>query len=316
MSISGSPYPPAPRLVAQFPNKRGWPQVHRGSTSTRALWFTLLLIVGQAGPSAAQAVVGRVVDIDSQQGVDGAQISLVDSVGEIVGGNIADSAGYFSIPVSERGSYRLRVEHIAYEALTSERLRLTMAEVVSVLLRVSETRIPVEPLVVTARRSTGNVYLRDFYRRMEKFGAIGKGIFLTRTDLQKLEGLTTLEAFSREPVRFLRPNPFIPCLIRTYWNGLLVEEVTDEQWRGRMQGGSTKPGGRALWEVPASAAEGMEIYDDMHEMPPEFYDYNVCGVILVWSRPIRPGEGGRGSWLTRGVIAAGAFVVLLLISGR
>ncbi len=280
---------------------------------------------------SAQVVAGRVIDIGTESGVVGAQVTLVNPEGMIIRSAVTDSSGVFIVPVVEPDSYTVQIDHIAYGSITSEWLAVRRNETVEVELRVGQREIPLEPLIVTARRSRGNAYLEDFYRRAEINDDIGKGVILTRSDLAPLDGRTVLDVFSREPIRFRRSNPFTPCIIRTYWNGLLVEEVTDEEWRGPMQGGSTKRGGTQLFEIPVSRAEGVEIYDDMLDVPAEYFEHRVrhlyegvdglevgefplCGVILVWSRPLRPGEGKRTSWLVRGLAAVGAFALLVFVA--
>jgi hypothetical protein len=293
------------------------------------LCLSALLLLPYNG--SAQVVAGRVIDIGTESGVVGAQVSLVDPEGRIIRSAVTDSSGVFTVPVVEPDSYTVQVDHVAYGSTTSEWLMVRRNETVEVEIRVGQQEIPLEPLVVTARRSQGNAYLEDFYRRAEINEDIKKGVILTRSDLDPLDGLTVLDAFSREPIRFRRPNPMTPCVIRTYWNGLLVEEVTDDQWRGRMQGGSTKRGGTHLYEIPVSTAEGVEIYDDMLSVPAEYFEYRVrhlyegpdgaqfaelplCGVILTWSRPMRPGEGRNSSWLVRGLAAVGAFALLVFVA--
>jgi hypothetical protein len=205
------------------------------------------------------------------------------------------------------------VEHIAYETATSARFDVARGEQVEVVLRVSQRQIRLEPLVVTARRTAGNARLAEFYDRVERNRAIGKGTMLTRVELEPYDGESALKVVSRQNLIFRRPNPTRACLIRTYWNGMLVEEATDENWRRAMQAGSSDPGGLALWELPTSTVEGIEIYDRPEEIPVQYYDYDVCGVILVWSRPVQPGEGKRGSWLVRGLIAGGLFAILVTL---
>lgn len=274
----------------------------------------MFFLLAVATAARAQVVTGRVVDVDTNAGVAGAQVELVDTAGATANGVVADSTGRFSLLAVEPGVYTLRVEHIAYAPTTSARFQLGRGEQVKVELRVTQRQIELEPLVVTARRTAGNARLAEFYDRAERNRATGKGVVLTRVELEPLDGESALKVVSRQTLLFTRPNPVRPCLIRTYWNGMLVEESDDQHWRRSVQaGGSSQDGGTALWEIPTSTVEGIEIYDDPEEIPVQYYDYNVCGVILVWSRPVQPGEGKRGSWLVRGLLAGGIFAVLITL---
>jgi hypothetical protein len=260
--------------------------------------------------AAAQGFVGRVVEADDGSGVAGAQVSLLGAGDEVLRGVVADSAGRFTIPVARMDTFRLRVEHIAYRTTTSPPYVFESPAIVEVELRVSQQEIELEPLVVTAVRGVGHPRLADFYRRVRQYEGTGRGIQLTREDLEPLSGLSVLDVLSRQHVRFRRINPAWPCHIRTYWNDMLVEDVLDTEWRGY-----NVPGGQAIKEVPASSTEGVEIYQHFSEIPPRYVDHNVCGVILIWSRVgPEPGSSTR-MWLARGLLGAGAFLVLVLLSG-
>lgn len=277
---------------------------------TSTFLFLAAALTASCSPALAQGFVGRVVDADDGTGVAGAQVSLLSGGGEVVRGVVADSAGRFTIPVARLDTFRLRVEHIAYRTTTSSPYPFESPAIVEVELRVSQQEIELEPLVVTAVRGTRHPRLADFYRRARQYEATGRGIQLTREDLEPYTGRTVLDVFALQPVRFRRMNPLQPCRIRTYWNDMLVEDVTDEEWRGY-----DLPGGQSLDELPASSVEGLEIYDHLGEIPPRYADYNVCGVILIWSRAgPDPGSSTRG-WLLRGLLGIGAFVVLVFVAG-
>jgi len=53
--------------------------------------------------------------------------------------------------------------------------------------------------------------------------------------------------------------------------------------------------------------EGTEIY--RHKDWPPQYRGGDCGVVLVWNRPLRPGEGHPFNWV---ILAAGLGVFALL----
>jgi hypothetical protein len=297
---------PGRRARQEAPRFSSSPRVARVPPVAVALAAVLTILPFTA---AAQGFSGRVVDIDRGTGVAGAQVSLLTADDEVIRGVVADSAGRFTIPVARLDTFKLRVEHVAYRTTTSPPYIFEAPAVVEVEVRVSQQEIELEPLVVTAVRGTGHSRLADFYRRVRQYEVTGRGIQLTREDLEPHSGRTVLDVFSLQPVRFQRMNPLRPCRIRTYWNDMLVEDVTDEEWRGY-----DLPGGQALDDLPASSVEGVEIYDHLGEIPPRYADYGVCGVILIWSR-VGPDAGSSTRlWLARGLIGVGAFLVLTLLA--
>ncbi len=58
--------------------------------------------------------------------------------------------------------------------------------------------------------------------------------------------------------------------------------------------------------MPISNVEGIEIYR-RNNAPPRYA--NGCATILVWSRPLRPGEGRPHNWV---IMAAGLGLFALL----
>jgi hypothetical protein len=259
------------------------------------------LLIGFAA-AAGQAVTGRVVDEDRGQGVATAQVSLLrDTV--VVRTVLTDSTGAFALPVLRPDTFALRVEHIGYEVVTSRRIDVGRDDVVQVELRVSQRQIPLEPLVVTGRRGAGNARLSEYYDRLDRQEELGGGVLLSRSELERYEGYNVRDALGRAGITFRRSNPFMPCMIRTYWNGMMIESVPDDRWSGS-----------ALRDLPVSSVEGVEIYRDRFDIPPEYRHPEVCGVVLVWSRPLRPGEGERGPALLRLLAAVGIFALLTVLA--
>jgi 5-hydroxyisourate hydrolase-like protein (transthyretin family) len=274
------------------------------STLRDAGILPLALLVALAVPRAAtaQAVIGHVLDEESGEPVVGAQVSLLRDTAR-VRTVPTDSAGSFAIPVLRSDTFTLRVQHVAYETTTSRPFDVGQNDVVEVELRISQRRITLDPLIVTARRDAGTVHLTEFYERLDRYETLGKGVILSRSELERHEGYAVRELLGRYGITFRRTNPFMACQVETYWNGMRIESVPDDQWNGS-----------ALRDLPISSVEGVEIYRDRFDIPPEYTDPEVCGVVLVWSRPLRPGEGNRGSALLRLLAAVGIFALLTVIA--
>lgn len=243
-------------------------------------WNTAAVAVAflAAAPLAAQAVAGRAIDVDGDTAVAGVAVSLADSTGHVYMTVLTDSAGAFAFPVTRPGDYRLRTRHIAFQSIVTRPFTVGAGENVDVEIRLSRAPIALEPLVVRARRQVGAAYLRDYYDRVQVNRKLGRGRILTREDLAQLPGVVVKEAVRRQMLPFTTSEGF-PCAPTYYWNSMPIDE-------------------EAVTEIPVENVEGIEIYRRRDVPPP----YAGCAVVLVWSRPLRPGEGHRHNWL---IMAAG-----------
>lgn len=154
-------------------------------------------------------------------------------------------------------------------------------------IRVSRLAFGLDPLTVTVRQRAPTSYLNEYYDRLDRRKKSGWGVILTREELEPLAGYSVRDLLSRPTLvgRFQRLGR--ACTPAFYWNGFRV------------------PAG----DTPLSNVEGIEIYR-RGEVPIEFGGYHPCGVVLVWNRPVRPGEGNPPGW-RRFALAVG-FALLLL----
>ncbi len=97
------------------------------------------------------AISGRVVDLATGDGVEGAVVSLVRLAGvrRAASETVSGPAGQFRFAEARVGEYEVEVEHVAYGAFVDT---LVLAEGERIALRVvlSQTAIALEPLVVEA----------------------------------------------------------------------------------------------------------------------------------------------------------------------
>jgi hypothetical protein len=249
-----------------------------------------------AAPAHPQGIMGRVVDADTEEHVTGAAVTLVDSAGTPVTTATTDSVGSFGLPVVAPGRYTLEIGHMAYRDTETRPLAVGRDEVIEVDIRLSRLTFELDPLVVTARRETRVSYLRGYYDRVDR-RHLTWGVILTREDLEPLHGHTVGTLMRRHPGtgRFM-DRYGEPCPPAYYWNGLPVPAQ----------------------DIPISQVEGIEIYR-RREVPAEIAAeiasraaVGRCGVVLVWSRPVRPGEGRPWSWWR----LAAALAAGLLLAGQ
>lgn len=265
---------------------------HRSDASRTLLPILgLLLLVGVPATTAAQGVTGRTVDADDGEPVGGAEVILVDASGEGLQTVFTDSTGSFGLPVMEAGSYTIRVRHLAYRTVTSRVLELEGESALEVELRLGRDAIELDSLIVLARDEAVADHAPEYYRRLNRNRRQGLGRILSREDLEPLRDRTVREALERELVRF--ENRGVPCTPMIFWNGLAVSS----------------------WEIPVSGVEGIEVYRRASEIPTRYTNYQHavdCGLVLVWSRVRRPGEGTSNS--ARAFLGGvGAFVLITLL---
>jgi len=103
-----------------------------------------------AVPAASQTVAGRLLDEDTQAGVTGAFIVLIDSSGARVARGLTDELGGFSVRASTPGTYAVKVERIGYRSWTGAPRFLGVAETVREDIAVSAIPVQLDAVVVEA----------------------------------------------------------------------------------------------------------------------------------------------------------------------
>lgn len=249
----------------------------------------ILLAALTAAPGASQGLLGRVVDADADTAVVGAAVTLVDSAGTALVTASTDTAGAFGLPVYTPGTYTLRVRHVAYREAETRPLEVGRGDVLHLDIRVSRLAFDLDPLTVTVRQRAPTSYLNEYYDRLDRREKSGWGVILTREELEPLAGYSVEDLLRRSTLvgRFQRLGR--ACTPAFYWNRSPVP----------------------VGDIPVSNVEGIEIYR-RGEVPIEYGGYHPCGVVLVWNRPVRPGEGSPPGW-RRFALAAGLTLLILVV---
>ena len=108
-----------------------------------------------AGQAAPPRISGRVVDLDSGAGIEGATIVLVSlragDADSLRIEAVTDGAGLFQVGRAGAGGYDLTVTHIAY-GIFRERLTLSRGDRIALRITLSPTAIALDPVVVEAPR--------------------------------------------------------------------------------------------------------------------------------------------------------------------
>jgi hypothetical protein len=249
---------------------------------------------------ALRSVVrGQVQDYETRRPLEGAAVSLASGPGGTrgIGTRVTNSEGRFLFRSVPAGSYRLVVTLLGYHDL-GDTLEVQGGEAMEVILPLSVSPIPLEPLVVEVdRRSIGPA--ADFERRRRT----RIGTFFDREEIE-----------DRDPMFFTDLLRLVP--------GARLVRAGPYDYSVRLRGGC-RP---SLWVdgmelmtaegidqlLPTMDLEAVEIYHSS-SLPVEF-GASPCGAIVVWTRRGEPVENPGSLW--RRLAVAVGFIVLGLIATR
>jgi hypothetical protein len=261
------------------------------------LVITPLCLALQPFDSSAQTVRGVVHEHETGGPVVDAAVTFTRhaAAGDVVVAS-TDSSGVFAARLPTAGEYEVAVRHAGHRPVTQ---RIDVAGGQEVVLEIRLSPVVLEPIRVVARRRDTRGGLGDYYDRLELYGRLGIGRFVTREQIERMG------AFGN-PASFLSTVPFVrvdgtvvlapvfrhrgrDCYPRLFYDGVLVDAGH-------------------LADLSANL-EGIEVYRGHAQSPGVYDDPNGCGVVLFWSRPDRDGGGVR--WLSgrRGVLAIGALLL-------
>jgi hypothetical protein len=183
-----------------------------------------------------------------------------------------DSAGRFSQPSLEAGTYIIEVRAIGY-GVTSWVLRLSEGEVVDYVFELSPIDVELDPVVVEGRPGY-------FQRRMQEFNErrrAGRGVFITRDQIEASHAATMVDVLRGVPgVRLnCRSGVCTVQMTRTAHGVCNADWVID----GVPATMSSTP------HLPMIGVVAVEIYRSPNEAPAEFLRANSeCGVIAIWTK--------------------------------
>jgi hypothetical protein len=132
----------------------------------------LLLGFFAVAPVSAQVIRGTLVDDDTQEGVEGASVTLLSSVERTISTTLTDSLGSFMVPVADLGAYYLEAQRIGYGTTRSQSFNVSVTDTVHVTFFISTQAIILDPIVVGIPRVLGS-------ELFEKRIATERGVFFT-----------------------------------------------------------------------------------------------------------------------------------------
>jgi hypothetical protein len=225
----------------------------------------------------AQVIRGVVFEDGSSQPVVGATIELLRADSTTQASVESDARGWFHLDAGRAGTYLLRPSHAAYRAAGLDSVSVGQHEIVTVVLRMGPSVIPLERLVVTARSrdrlsavleraeqgQPGRFVLRDY---------IESRVTARPSELLRMAPGVRVDPVAGDPHSNLitMRGPGGRCAAALFLDGLPVSQTL----------------GTSIDNFTAAdLLEGVEIYDAYTVPPAELRVVsNDCGVIAFWSR--------------------------------
>lgn len=235
--------------------------------SSRAAPFgwVLLALVASVRPTAAQMVVGRVVDKDSGASIEDASVSLADSTGGVRGPVLTDGSGRFVLPLPHEGTYLLHAFRLGYDSIRGRKVVVGNREAVTVEVQMTVKPVELDSLVVVGRiHGLRERDLHEYFDRIQPFRAHQIGKIYTRADLAPMDLWTYAQFMSREAPHIATPGG--RCRPKVFWDG-----------------SPTAPDDL----MSVSNIEGVEFYRGFGPAQIRFHNPDGCGVVLVWTRPVQ-----------------------------
>jgi hypothetical protein len=259
--------------------------------------------------AGAQQIRGVVVEDSTSRPISGVKVELLSMDATVHAATVSTSTGWYELTARSEGEFMLRASHEAYRTVIALPVTFGPGESFTVVLRLRDGPIPLEPVVATAisrDRLSG-------YRERARRAAFGR--FITRADIDKLGAYSLSHALRHTPevrIERVRDGPFLT-------NGVFMRSLGDICLPTVfVDGVPTLPGQIVDVDdlISAEAVEGIEVYRTASSAPPELQPTfasadNLCGVIAVWSRQLP-----RVPFTAKRILSAGLLVgASLLLMG-
>lgn len=271
--------------------------------TVRTVALALALLASAPTAVAAQWIQGTVVEEATGAVVAGAEVVLLTPRVADRPSTTTDAAGRFQIRAPRPGTYRLSVTHLSFVPYEADSVEVRGGEALMLEIRLGRGAVPLEPLVVTARRNAG---MPGFDERQ----AAGFGRFITREDIRRRSAFRTsdlLRGVQGVTLQRVPGSDGMLVLMRSGGIGLCqpalwVDGVYVRQLPGNTMDDFLRP----------DIIEAIEVYAS-HATAPAEYSVGGCGALVVWTRRGSGADGVPWNWkkLLVGLTAALAVVWLI-----
>lgn len=272
--------------------------------------LALTLLPVFATTADAQVISGWVLRADWTP-IPDATVLLRREGGDVLAQTTTRPDGRFELTSSEGGRMRLEAIHLGYADWETAPFDLAPQAAVEVMIRLQVEAIPLDEVMVEARRRQTTRHLADFERRKE-VQAFG-GYFIAEEDIARrpasrpsnlvLDAPGMTVGSVRDGGQYFHDEYVIftgrGCPATVYVDGVRIDQMT-------------VPVDQYL-EMDRIA--GVEVYPRAMSAPPQYQDArgSTCGSVLYWTKELER-DDPRGWTLTK-IVLGGASVTALLILG-
>ncbi|CAN5876285.1 hypothetical protein BH23GEM9_BH23GEM9_08090 [soil metagenome] len=252
----------------------------------------------------AQVIRGVVVADATRTPVPGMLVELLAGDSTVRASTVTGNAGWFQLPAGSAGRVFLRTSHPGHAPTGMLAVDVQENEIVTVVVSVDVSAIPLEPLVITARsrdRLSG-------FRQRAAHGGMGR--YILREDIERLVAPLASD--------LLRMTPGVRIETVRDWTGF-SSDIVMMRSLGELCAPTLYLNGMRMIHgsgfdidalISTELLEGVEIYSSHVTAPLEFHvPRDSCGVIAFWSRP---GPPRRLTWKRAGLGALLATMIVLL----
>lgn len=249
-----------------------------------------------APPDSAATVSGVVVEQGSGAPLPGAEVSLAGGPATRgVGTRVTDERGAFRFEEVPPGTYMLRVELIGYRT-RADTLSVEPGADLHVVASMGVSPVPLEPLLVMARRADASAVLGFDERR-----ARGIGSFMTHEQIERRAPHRVADLFRSVPGAQVVPAGAWGHDLR------LRGGCRPDLWIDGVRTTGTAP---LDFVLSPHELEAIELYRSS-EVPVQF-GASPCGVVVAWTRVPKAGDHPEGFLKRVGLATLVALVVVLL----
>jgi hypothetical protein len=264
----------------------------------------LALLLSPTPPVWAQTIRGIIVDDVSGRPIEEAVVDLVDAEDRILGQDVTDINGWFSIPVPDGETYQLRSGGLGYLPTLSTEFSLEAGQTLGAELRMGVSPVRIEGIEAVVEGGIEMGLDRvGFYDRQQ----IGFGQVRTPEDLEKNPPLDLSDLFRGiNGIKLIQRTPFADMEIlsarRVFGDpcrpSISVDRVIIQRGRRlarlsasareleRAVGGGRETR-RSFWQDLVSVHEiaAIEVYAGQGGLPHWVAgDVSPCGAVLFWTK--------------------------------
>ncbi len=269
-----------------------------------SLILTLALLFWPAAQARAQTIQGIILDDVSGRPIEEAVVDLVDADDRILGQDVTDVNGWFSIPVPDSDTYQLSVGGLGYMPTLSTEFSLQPGQNMGAQLRLEVNPVSLAPIeaVVEGGIEIGLELVGFYHRRNIGFGTVRTPEFFEENPpldfgdvFRGINGIKLVQPTAFADLEILsarrlfgdicRPSISIDRVVVQRGERLSRLSVTLSDLERSVGGGGDVK--RSFWQDLISVREiaAVEVYPGQGGLPSwASGEVSPCGAVLFWTK--------------------------------